>query len=57
MSLLVLHWDISQTGKRFQTSDFNFYDSKGKEYKDHILFDVKYRDFYGCNDRSTLRYL
>ena len=25
-----------QTGKRFQTSDFNFYDSKGKEYKDHI---------------------
>ncbi len=22
------------------------YDSKGKEYKDHILFDEKYRDFY-----------
>lgn len=35
-----------QTGKKFQTSDFNLYDSKGKEYKDHILFDEKYRDFY-----------
>lgn len=35
-----------QTGKKFQTSDFNIYDSKGKEYKDHILFDEKYRDFY-----------
>jgi len=35
-----------QTGKRFQTGDFNLYDSKGKEYKDHILFDAKYRDFF-----------
>lgn len=35
-----------QTGKKFQTGDFNSYDSKGKEYKDHILFDAKYRDFY-----------
>lgn len=35
-----------QTGKKFPTSDFNVYDSKGKEYKDHILFDAKYRDFY-----------
>ncbi|MDR0630567.1 MAG: DndE family protein, partial [Holosporales bacterium] len=35
-----------QTGKKFQTTDFNLYDSKGKEYKDHILFDEKYRDFY-----------
>lgn len=35
-----------QTGKKFQTSDFNLYDSKGKEYKDHILFDEKYRDYY-----------
>lgn len=35
-----------QTGKRFQTGDFNIYDSKGKEYKDHILFDAKYRDFF-----------
>ena len=35
-----------QTGKKFQTSDFNLYDSKGKEYKDQVLFDEKYRDFY-----------
>lgn len=35
-----------QTGKKFQTGDFNSYDSKGKEYKDHILFDAKYRDFF-----------
>jgi DNA sulfur modification protein DndE len=35
-----------QNGKRFTVSEFNIYDSKGKEYKDHILFDAKYRDFY-----------
>ena len=35
-----------QTGKKFSLADFNLYDSKGKEYKDHILFDAKYRDFY-----------
>lgn len=35
-----------QNGKRFSNSEFNIYDSKGKEYKDHILFDAKYRDFY-----------
>ena len=35
-----------QTGKKFQTAEFNRYDSKGKEYKDHILFDAKYRDFF-----------
>lgn len=35
-----------QTGKKFTSNDFNLYDSKGKEYKDHILFDAKYRDFY-----------
>lgn len=35
-----------QTGKKFKTADFNLYDSKGKEYKDHILFDEKYRDFF-----------
>lgn len=35
-----------QTGKKFTLNDFNLYDSKGKEYKDHILFDAKYRDFY-----------
>lgn len=35
-----------QTGKKFSSGEFNKYDSKGKEYKDHILFDPKYRDFY-----------
>lgn len=35
-----------QTEKKFTQSDFDLYDSKGKEYKDHILFDPKYRDFY-----------
>lgn len=35
-----------QSGKKFHPSEFNNYDSKGKEYKDHILFDEKYRDFY-----------
>lgn len=35
-----------QTEKKFTTKEFSLYDSKGKEYKDHILFDAKYRDFY-----------
>lgn len=35
-----------QSGKKFSSSEFNIYDSKGKEYKDHILFDEQYRDFY-----------
>ena len=35
-----------QNGKKFTSNDFNLYDSKGKEYKDHILFDAKHRDFY-----------
>lgn len=35
-----------QNGRRFSASEFNIYDSKGKEYKDHILFDAKFRDFY-----------
>lgn len=35
-----------QKGKKFASSEFNLYDSKGKEYKDHILFDAKNRDFY-----------
>ncbi|PSK92674.1 DndE family protein [Taibaiella chishuiensis] len=35
-----------QSNRKFSTSEFNIYDSKGKEYKDHILFDSKYRDFY-----------
>jgi DNA sulfur modification protein DndE len=33
-----------QTGKKFSKPEFNEYDSKGKEYKDHILFDARYRD-------------
>ncbi|MBL4586840.1 MAG: DndE family protein [Flavobacteriales bacterium] len=32
------------SGTKFLTSDMK--DSKGKEYKDHILFEEKYRDFY-----------
>lgn len=35
-----------QSGTKFSTQEFLKYDSKGKEYKDHILFDAKYRDFY-----------
>ena len=35
-----------QSGKKFSEDEFADYDSKGKEYKDHILFDAKYRDFY-----------
>lgn len=35
-----------QAGKKFLANDSQSYDSKGKEYKDHILFDAKYRDFY-----------
>lgn len=35
-----------QSGKRFLLNESTLYDSKGKEYKDHILFDAKYRDFY-----------
>ena len=34
------------SGKRFQENEFNTYDSQGKEYKDHILFDSSNRDFY-----------
>ncbi|MBL1147147.1 MAG: DndE family protein [Pseudomonadota bacterium] len=35
-----------QQGKHFSSSEFNAYDSKGKEYKDQTLFDSKYKDFY-----------
>jgi len=35
-----------QTGKKFSKPEFSNYDSKGKEYKDHILFDAKYRELY-----------
>lgn len=33
------------TGKRFKQNEFGTYDSQGKEYKEHILFD-SYKDFY-----------
>ena len=33
-------------GKRFTPQEFSAYDSQGKEYKDHILFDGQYRDFF-----------
>lgn len=33
-------------GKRFTQSEFNSYDSQGKEYKDSILFDVANKDYY-----------
>ena len=35
-----------QLGKKFSLKDAENFDSKGKEYKDHILFDAEYRDFY-----------
>jgi DNA sulfur modification protein DndE len=35
-----------QKGKKFTTNDFNSFNSKGKEYKEHILFDSTYKDFY-----------
>lgn len=33
-------------GKRFEPKDFSLNDSQGKEYKEHTLFDAKYKDFY-----------
>ena len=35
-----------QRGKKFSPSEFNSYDSQGKEYKDNILFPAQYREFY-----------
>lgn len=34
------------SGKRFTKQEFNMYDSQGKEYKDHILFDPILKDYY-----------
>lgn len=42
---MALGYSLS-TGKRFQRNEFNIYDSRGKEYKEHILFDSDNRDFY-----------
>ncbi|MEP1778596.1 DndE family protein [Reichenbachiella sp.] len=35
-----------QTGRKFTSGEFRIYDSGGKEYKEHILFDAKYRDYF-----------
>lgn len=40
---IAIGYSIALSSK-FQLSDIK--DSKGKEYKDHILFDEKYKDFY-----------
>ena len=42
---IALGYSLS-TGKRFTQNEFNFYDSQGKEYKEHILFDPAHREFY-----------
>ncbi|MBR1792969.1 MAG: DndE family protein, partial [Bacteroidales bacterium] len=42
---MALGYSIS-TGKRFTTQEFGRYNSQGKEYKDNILFDSAYRDYY-----------
>ncbi len=42
---IALSYSLS-TGKKYSSNDFSIYDSKGKEYKDHILFDAKSRDYY-----------
>lgn len=52
-------------GEKFQISDMK--DAKGKEYKDHILFDEKYKDFYIAlicqhygiykNDENIIKYI
>lgn len=42
---IALGYSLS-TDKSFTPQEFNTYDSGGKEYKDHILFDPAQRDFY-----------
>ena len=42
---IALGYSLS-TGKRFTPQEFSSYDSQGKEYKDHILFEGQYRDFF-----------
>lgn len=32
--------------RRFDTDEYDLFDSQGKEYKDHILFDADTKDFY-----------
>lgn len=33
-------------GKKFTPEEFNIYDSRGKEYKDHVLLGTRYRSFF-----------
>lgn len=35
-----------QSGRKFSNSEFSIYDAKGKEYKDHVLFDERHKNFY-----------
>ncbi|WP_461632110.1 DndE family protein [Labilibaculum euxinus] len=42
---IALAYSIS-TGRKFSPNEFNLYDSKGKEYKDNVLFDASYKHFY-----------
>lgn len=63
---IALGYSLS-TGQRFAPHEFSKYDSQGKEYKDHILFDPQYKDFfvalicqaYGIskNDESIPKYI
>lgn len=58
---IALGYSLSK-GKRFTQQEFGTYDSQGKEYKENILFDSTYRDFYvalicqayGINKNSDL---
>ena len=42
---IALGYSLSN-GKRFKREEFDTFDSQGKEYKDHILFDAEYKDYY-----------
>lgn len=42
---IALGYSLS-TGRRFTHQEFDLYDSKGKEYKEHILFDEQYKNYY-----------
>jgi DNA sulfur modification protein DndE len=42
---IALTYSLS-SDRRFMPNEFSVYDSKGKEYKDQTLFDVRYRSYY-----------
>lgn len=42
---IALGYSLS-SNKRFNRSEYDTYDSQGKEYKDYILFDSEFRDYY-----------